>query len=383
MRCRYRIAALVLVTAIGLAHAATPRRTEAQLQALRQRIERMTQQASHDALERDRLSADLRSAELALGRSRAQYEQLDRDYADRSARRAQLLQAQAHASQRLSSERAALAGALRAAYLMGEAEPLRLLLNQRDPLQSGRLLVYYGYFARARAAEVQTIEQELSHLTQLDAELAEEQSQLAQLRSARQAELQRLELARDARHRVLVSLTATARTRELQLARLKGQQADLERLLEQLTRSLPAAGPPDTTSAFGRLRGMLAWPVSGRVTAAFGQQRAGDVRWDGMVVATARDAPVRAVSAGRVVYADWLPGLGLLLIIDHGDGYLSLYGHNDRLLRAAGDSVSTGETVAEAGDTGGRAEPELYFELRRGGRPVDPRPWFRAHSPPP
>jgi len=230
---------------------------------------------------------------------------------------------------------------------------------------------------------VQTIEQELSHLTQLDAELAEEQSQLAQLRSARQAELQGLELARDARHRVLVSLTATARTRELQLARLKGQQADLERLLEQLTRSLPAAGPPDTTSAFGRLRGMLAWPVSGRVTAAFGQQRAGDVRWDGMVVATARDAPVRAVSAGRVVYADWLPGLGLLLIIDHGGGYLSLYGPNDRLLRAAGDSVSTGETVAEAGDTGGRAEPELYFELRRGGRPVDPRPWFRAHSPPP
>ena len=144
---------------------------------------------------------------------------------------------------------------------------------------------------------------------------------------------------------VLVSLTATARTREQQLARLKGQQADLERLLEQLD-SLAAERPgrPTPTSAFGRLRGTLAWPVAGRITAHFGEQRAGDVRWDGMVIATARDAPVRAVSAGRVVYADWLPGLGLLLIIDHGDGYLSLYGHNDRLFKAVGDSVQPGET---------------------------------------
>ena len=132
--------------------------------------------------------------------------------------------------------------------------------------------------------------------------------------------------------RVLASLDRAARTREQSLARLKSQQADLEQLLEQLNRSLQAAvPPPDTASAFGRLRGQLAWPVAGTSRPPSASSAPAAVRWDGMVVATERDAPVRAVSAGRVVYADWLPGLGLLAIVDHGEGYLSLYGHNDRL----------------------------------------------------
>ena len=119
------------------------------------------------------------------------------------------------------------------------------------------------------------------------------------------------------------------------------------------------------------------------MTAAFGDTRASGVKWDGLVVATERGAPVRAVAAGRVVYADWLPGLGLLAIVDHGEGYLSLYGHNERLYKAAGESVAVGEVIAAAGDTGGRPEPELYFEIRRAGRPVDPRPWFRERRPDP
>jgi septal ring factor EnvC (AmiA/AmiB activator) len=119
------------------------------------------------------------------------------------------------------------------------------------------------------------------------------------------------------------------------------------------------------------------------VTAKFGDNRASGVKWEGVVIATERDAPVKAVAAGRVVYADWLPGLGLLAIVDHGEGYLSLYGHNDRLLKAVGEPVEAGGPIAAAGDTGGRAAPELYFEIRRGGRPVDPAPWFRTRSPSP
>jgi murein hydrolase activator len=141
--------------------------------------------------------------------------------------------------------------------------------------------------------------------------------------------------------------------------------------------------PPETSSAFAHLRGQLSWPVAGRVTAAYGDTRATGVRWDGMVVATERGAAVKAVSSGRVVYADWLPGLGLLAIVDHGEGYLSLYGHNERLYKAAGESVTAGDVIAAAGDSGGRPEPELYFEIRRDGRPVDPRPWFREHQPAP
>ncbi|MDE2250824.1 MAG: peptidoglycan DD-metalloendopeptidase family protein, partial [Gammaproteobacteria bacterium] len=143
----------------------------------------------------------------------------------------------------------------------------------------------------------------------------------------------------------------------------------------------PARPRADDGSEFGRLRGRLNWPVGGRIVASYGDTRAAGVDWDGMVVATEQAAPVRAIAAGRMIYADWLPGLGLLAIVDHGGGYLSLYGYNDQLRKSAGDAVAAGEVIAAAGDSGGRPEPELYFELRRAGKPIDPRPWFRQRRP--
>jgi septal ring factor EnvC (AmiA/AmiB activator) len=121
--------------------------------------------------------------------------------------------------------------------------------------------------------------------------------------------------------------------------------------------------------------------VSGKLLASYGQVRAGGVKWDGMLVSGAQGTPVRAVYHGRVVYADWLSGLGLLTIIDHGDGYLSLYGHNERLYKEVGEKVTAGDTIATVGDSGGRQTPALYFEIRKAGRPVDPRPWFKSAAP--
>ena len=129
------------------------------------------------------------------------------------------------------------------------------------------------------------------------------------------------------------------------------------------------------------MRGKLAWPTTGRVIARYGQTRAGGLKWDGVLLSTTRGAPVRAVYHGRVIYADWLAGLGLLVILDHGDGYLSLYGHNEQIYRKVGERVTAGDPVAAAGDTGGRSSPELYFEIRRAGRPVSPIPWFRSPRP--
>lgn len=368
---------------ICAALAATPQRTEAQLRSLREKIERMTQQVSRDAVQRDRLSANLRAAEMSVGQARGEMARIGREYADRSERRNSLSTERGAQQRALSQERQALAGELRAAYLIGRAEPLKLLLAARDPLRSARLFAYYGYFGRARAREISAIQQHVQRLDGLDAELAQQQSGLANLKGAQQSQLQQLERSRSDRQRVLSSLESEARTRAQSLARLKTQQADLEQLLSQLNRSLKAVPPPETSSAFGRLRGQLAWPVAGRVTAAFGDTRASGVKWDGVVVATERGAPVKAVSSGRLVYADWLPGLGLLAIVDHGEGYLSLYGHNERLYKAAGESVAAGEVIAAAGDSGGRPEPELYFEIRREGHPVDPRPWFRERRPGP
>jgi len=139
--------------------------------------------------------------------------------------------------------------------------------------------------------------------------------------------------------------------------------------------------PTDSKDAFAKLRGRLAWPVTGRLVASFGQTRAGGVKWDGMLLTGTQGAPVRTIYHGRIVYADWLSGLGLLIIVDHGDGYLSLYGHNERLYKEVGERVTAGETIATLGDSGGRPRPELYFEIRKAGRPIDPRPWFKSPAP--
>jgi septal ring factor EnvC (AmiA/AmiB activator) len=387
MRRSYPLFIAILIALMALpatlAGAAAAGKTEAELRALREKIDRITQQVSRDALERDRLSGSLKAAELSVGQARAELSRDSRDYADRSARRNALAQTRLQQLVAQSHERAALAGQLRVAYMIGREEPLKLLLNQQDPLHSGRLFAYYGYFGRARAGQIAQLQTQVQRLDTLDGELAQQQTELAGLKAAQQQQLQQFEHARNDRQQVLASLTAAARTREQSLARLKSQQADLEGLLQQLNRSLKSVAPPDNATAFGRSRGALPWPVAGQVTAKFGDNRASGVKWEGVVIATERDAPVKAVAAGRVVYADWLPGLGLLAIIDHGEGYLSLYGHNDRLLKAVGEPVEAGEPIAAAGDTGGRAAPELYFEIRRAGRPVDPAPWFKTRSPSP
>jgi septal ring factor EnvC (AmiA/AmiB activator) len=387
MRLHYPplIALLIALIALPAARldAAATAKTEAELRSLREKIDRITQQVSRDALERDRLSGSLKSAELSVGQARAELTRASRDYADRSARRAGLAQERQQQQQSLLNQRAALAAQLRVAYMIGREEPLKLLLNQQDPLHSGRLFAYYGYFGRARAGQISAIQTQVQRLDALDVALGQQQTELASIKAAQQQQLLQFERARNDRQLVLASLTAAALTREQSLARLKSQQADLEGLLQQLNRGLKSVAPPDNATAFGRSRGALSWPVAGQVTAKYGDNRASGVKWEGVVIATERDAPVKAVAAGRVVYADWLPGLGLLAIVDHGEGYLSLYGHNDRLLKAVGEPVEAGEPIAAAGDTGGRAAPELYFEIRRGGRPVDPAPWFRTRSPSP
>ena len=356
------------------------RKAEAELQAVKSEIERITRQVSAEQVERDRLTNELRTSELSVSKLRDSLGEVRRERAERAARRAALAAEQRVREAEVQHNRAALAGQLRAADLIGRQEPLKLLLNQKDPALVGRMFAYYSYFGRARAGQIKLIEDDMQRIAELDGELAAEDQQLAELEKRQRAQLHQLEQARTQRTQVLASLEAQSHTRAQNLERLRSQQAGLEKLLREL-RTAMERFPLEGNDAFARLRGKLAWPVSGRLVARFGDARAGGVHWDGVLVATERGAPVKAVCQGRVIYADWLPGLGLLTIVDHGDGYLSLYGHNERLYKAAGEPVTAGEPIAAAGDSGGSSRPELYFEIRKGGKPVDPRPWFRAANP--
>lgn len=354
--------------------------TEADLASVRRQIERISEQASRAAVERDRLARELGRAEQSVAEARRGVEGVRRERVERSRQRSVLAAERREREASLAAERQQLAGQIRAAYLIGREEPLRLLLNQRDPARAGRMFTYYGYFGRARAAQIARIEEHVASLAQLDLELEAEEQRMAELEGRQRQELGRLEQARAQRSTVLASLDAESRSRTLQLERLKREQGALEALLRELRRALERL-PPDAGGAFAKLRGRLAWPVSGRILASFGESRAGGLRWQGMLLGVERGVPVRAIYQGRVAYADWLPGLGLLVIVDHGQGYLSLYGHNEQLYRKVGERVATGDTLAAAGDSGGRSRPELYFEIRSGSRPVDPRPWFRQRDP--
>ncbi|HLJ37547.1 MAG TPA: peptidoglycan DD-metalloendopeptidase family protein [Steroidobacteraceae bacterium] len=359
---------------------ADARKAEAELQSVKAEIERITRQVSGEQVERDRLTRDLRNAEVSVGRAREDLSEIKRQRADHAARRAALATEQHEREAQLRKNRAELAGQMRAAYLIGRQEPLKLLLNQEDPALAGRMFAYYGYFGHARAGQIKLIDDDVQRLAELTAELDAEDAQLAALEQRRRGELSALEHARSQRSSVLAGLEAESRTRAQNLERLRSQQAGLEQLLREL-RAAMERYPLEAAGAFAKLRGKLGWPVSGRLVARFGDPRAGGVRWDGVLVATERGTPVKAVCEGRVIYADWLPGLGLLAIVDHGDGYLSLYGHNERLYKAVGERVAAGEPLAAAGDSGGSGRPELYFEIRKGGKPVDPRPWFKAANP--
>ena len=366
----------------GLADEANPnaKKTEAELKALKSEIEKVSSQVRNDKAAKDRLARELRTAEMSVSEVRKSLDDLREQRNENARKRAALAEDKRKRQADLDRERESLAGQLRAAYLIGSEEPLKLLLNQKDPSRAGRMFAYYSYFGRARAEQIDRINRNLSEIDQLDRDMAAADERLAGIEAARKADLGKLDSARAQRGKVLASLQAEAKERAESLDRMKREQGALEKLLTELKRAIQRF-PPDNSTEFGRLRGKLAWPVQGRLMARFGETRGGTVKWDGVLLSVERGAEVRAVYSGRVLYSDYLTGLGLLTIVDHGDGYLSLYGHNDRLYKAAGDRVSSGEPIAAAGDSGGRNQPELYFEIRKGGRPVDPAPWFKSNKP--
>jgi septal ring factor EnvC (AmiA/AmiB activator) len=380
-----------LLVALGLALAPSlaasgpddPAKAEAELKAVRAQMEKVRAEMERDAGKRDKLAREIEESEKSVGSARDALEKLRKERAAHNARRAELAEARRVEEAALSRDRAALAGQIRAASMIGREEPLKLLLSQRDPAQADRVLTYYRYFGLARARQIGAINAHLAEIGKLDAAMAVEEQRLLALEQRQKGEVARLTAGRERRGRALVTLETETKNRAKELERLKEQHGSLEKLVRELRRALEKIDrfPTDSKDAFAKLRGKLAWPVAGKVSASFGQVRAGGVKWDGMLVAGSQGAPVRAVYHGRIVYADWLSGLGLLTIIDHGDGYLSLYGHNERLYKEVGERVTAGDTIATVGDSGGRASPALYFEIRKAGRPVDPRPWFKAASP--
>ncbi|HEX7029416.1 MAG TPA: peptidoglycan DD-metalloendopeptidase family protein [Gammaproteobacteria bacterium] len=376
---KFLFASLLLLVALPL-HGAPEdaERKQEELEALRDEIRDLQQQIARDIGQRDELTAGLRETERELGRAANALREVNITL-DFKQQRLDKLKAEQRARRgALAAEREALAGQVRAAYMAGREEKMKLLLNQQDPATFGRVLAYYDYFNRARVRRIDHVNEQLARLAVLKTEIDREVAALTGAREKRAAILDGLERTRDERAQLLAKLETRIRSRNAELEQLRADERALSELVASLL-DVFADIPSQLANraAFGELRGKLPWPAAGSVVARFGEPRVGGrMQWNGLMIAGEPGTPVRAVSHGRVAYADWLPHYGLLMVIEHGDGYLSLYGHNQALYKEVGDWVEGGEIIAAIGDSGGQQRAALYFEIRHGKEVVNPGRWL-------
>ncbi|TAH46095.1 MAG: hypothetical protein E6Q43_04095 [Dokdonella sp.] len=377
------ILALACVAA-GALHAQDPanaseaKQAERKLAELRAQIRQLGEELKSASGERSEASDSLRELETAISAALEGIGQLDVELAAQSAELEKLDQRRQQLTKTLGRQREALAVLLRSAYALGHNEELKLLLQQEDVGAIARVLAYHRYFQRARVERIDGLLVDLKQLADVQTEIADKQKQLMDLRSQREAEVATLESGRGERQSLLQTIDARIDAQKARLALMSRDEKSLLELLERL-RDLFADIPKnlDGSEPFARLRGRLVRPLPGKVRTAFGGTDESGRSISGVLIAAESGTPVKAVARGRVAFADWLKGYGMLMILDHGDGYMSLYGYNESLRKDVGDWVSAGEVIASSGASGGQKSAALYFELRLNGKPINPKSWLR------
>ncbi|MDY7530395.1 murein hydrolase activator EnvC [Pseudomonas sp. Bout1] len=426
---------LALVCLLQPAFADERAQTQQQLDATRQDITELKKLLGKLQEEKSGVQKDLRGTETEMGKLEKQVQELQKELKKSESELERLdgekkkLQSARVEQQRLIAIQA------RAAYQNGRQEYLKLLLNQQNPEKFARTLTYYDYLSKARLEQLKSFNETLRQLANVETEIANQQSQLLDQKSALDSQRDELDKVRKERQQALAKLNDDVKARDAKLQAREQDQADLGKVLKTIEETLArqareaeqarqkallaqqeaekkrereaaeavasatdapaprkparAAPGPLVSSAgesfggpFASARGKLPWPVDGRLLARFGETRGDDTRakWDGVMISAGAGTQVHAIHGGRVVFADWLRGAGLLVILDHGNGYLSLYGHNQTLLKAAGDVVKAGESISTVGNSGGQDTPALYFAIRQQGRPSDPAQWCRTQG---
>jgi len=421
---------IALTCLFGPAFADERAQTQQQLDATRQDIAELKKLLGQLQQEKSGVQKDLRGTETEIGKLQKQVEALQQELKktegelERLDKEKKKLQSARVEQQRLIAIQA------RSAYQNGREEYLKLLLNQQNPEKFARTLTYYDYLSQARLEQLRSFNETLRQLANVEKDIALQQAQLLAQQGTLETQRQDLEKVRAERQQVLAKLNSDVKARDQKLAAREQDQADLAQVLKTIEQTLarqareaeearqrallaaqeaekqrqrealaanqdatpkkPRAVPGPLVSsdgatfggAFSAARGKLPWPVNGRLMARFGETRGDDSRakWDGVMISASAGSQVHAVHGGRVVFADWLRGAGLLVILDHGNGYLSLYGHNQSLLKNAGDVVKSGEAISTVGNSSGQDTAALYFAIRQQGRPSDPTQWCRAQG---
>lgn len=347
------------------------------LEQVRARLEETARELARAHDEHDTHTRALARSEKLAASIRSEIAGLDERLATALQQAAAARRASALTRTELAERRHQLARAVRASYRFSRRDPIARLLDLESLRDVDRLLAYHSVIERAHAKRIRGIADTVSRLEAQEAKVAEGAAAIAALRDEKQRRLADLDERRVARADAMRALAERIRDRESRVARLRTDERRLLELIDALRASLTDdALKMRGDRAFEELRGKLPWPVEGAVLARFGTPRGeSDLTWRGMLIEAPAGEAVHSIHRGRVAYADWLRGFGLMLIIEHEDGFMSLYGHNETLTRETGDWVESGEVIATVGDSGGNPRPALYFEIRRDGRPVNPRRW--------
>jgi septal ring factor EnvC (AmiA/AmiB activator) len=351
------------------------------LQQLRSNISELRQDIGSDKQQQTRLQKELKRLEKQVADANHRLRDTEEQLA-RQRQAQQQLQAESNAlNQKLERQKQLLSQQLRASYTPSEQQTLKLLLNQTSPAEAGRILTYYGYFSRAQLHTIEATRSSIDKLQETDKKLQQGRDKLEALKHQQQQEQDEL-AEHKAEHKTLLGkLNNRIQGNERSLATMLADEQALTKLLRELEAKQAKAAKeakgknvPDS----GKLKGKLQWPTKGKIEHSFGDSRnQGRMTWQGVMISGEEGQEIRAISSGKVVFADWMRGYGLLLIIDHGNNLMSLYGHNQSLYKKTGDNVGDNEAVAALGSSDNGNEAALYFELRHKGKPVDPEKWLR------
>ena len=414
-----RILALLLLSSL-IAPALADQRadTQRQLEAARQDVAELKKMLEKLQQEKSGVQQQLKKTETEMGTLEGQVKELQRELKSSEQEIQRLDQEKKKLQSARTEQQRLIAIQARAAYQSGRQEYVKLLLNQQNPEKFSRTLTYYDYLSQARLEQLSAFNETLRQLANVEQEIVTYQTQLQVQKASLDERHAKLAEARKERQQALAKLNSEFSNRDQRLKARQQEQAELGRVLKTIEETLarqareaeearkralaaqqaeqarPGSQQPSQPSGplvssgavyggpFASARGKLPWPVDGRLVARYGTPRGGDARtkWDGVLIGAPAGSQVRAVHGGRVVFADWLRGAGLLVILDHGNGYLSLYGHNQSLLKNAGDLVKAGEPIATVGSSGGQDSSALYFAIRQNGRPSDPAQWCRAQG---
>ena len=370
----------LLMTALPALVHAEPEEREARgkLEQLQAQIKRISREISADNQRKNSLQQELKKAEVELGRLQSDMANNERAIAASEEELVSLREQSAELEKARDTQQARIALELKTAWQLGQQSQVKVLLNQESPHTVARAMAYYRYFFQARNELVASYRETLVQLRELEQRIATTLDQLAGQQAQLAQQQTQLVTAQATRAQAVAKLSDSIDSKAEQLKQMQRNRKELEDLIAAIEKAVTDLDVPDDYQPFKSAKGKMPWPLAGKRTNNYGRPRnEGKMRWQGVTIPAKEGTPVSSIHHGRVVYADWLRGSGLLMIIDHGNGYMSLYAHNQSLLREVGEWVSAGTPISTVGNSGGQERSALYFEIRHQGKPTNPGGWCK------